>query len=237
MLPDDPLLQVLHFADYETLVFTKLAEGRFLDVASKYAEKLARRRFRVIFYESCIFCFDLTIADEDHPTIIRYEPGEQSSLASACRELAVVIGPHAVAKLTFYGKACIMHGIEVVFEAVPPLKHAEVVDLPSPHSSKVLNNSEIFMQGFIGMKSLSLCVPEDVFCAFTSTFLRRQSARELRLIKVHVVPFVPSEDTVRSVEEFVRYYVTLPRLLGGDALELDLSNNEFSAALGLRIIE
>ncbi|KAH7709898.1 hypothetical protein AAVH_22831 [Aphelenchoides avenae] len=241
MLPNESFLVVLHFADYKTLVLAKLAGRRFLRLATTYAEELARhRRFRVTFHTSYISYSDVTI--DERPKRIRYEPVNQASLAAACQEVADVIGPHAVSNLAFSGSTMIMDGVGAVFEAAPALKYAEDVDLYWPGDSTSVNNDpEAFMQNFAGMKTLSLSLGFDTFRQLSWSFLRKESARELRLIKVSGCGSAPPRPMDRSVEELVRCCVTLPHLQGGAPLELNgappFSKNKFTGPFGLQIIE
>lgn len=164
---------------------------------------------------------------------IRYEPGNQASLVTACREVAGVIGPHAVAKLMFYNNTRNMRGVGVIFEAALSLKYAEDVDLHI-----IGGNPDAFLSNFAGMKSLRLEVDDDVFNQLNWRFLRHNYARDLRLLKVtRRSAWTPNVD--RAVEGLVRECVALPRLLSGDALELDFTDFRpyFSDAFGLRIIE
>ncbi|KAH7715965.1 hypothetical protein AAVH_16634 [Aphelenchoides avenae] len=98
MLPNEPLLIVLQFADYGTLVLAKLAGARFQRLAVKYAEELALRRRFVVTFGSSYYISYLDAIGEDLKKI-PYAPFNQPSLEAACRELKDVIGPHAVATL------------------------------------------------------------------------------------------------------------------------------------------
>ncbi|KAH7684733.1 hypothetical protein AAVH_40759 [Aphelenchoides avenae] len=236
MLPNESLLQVLHFADYKTLVLANLAGRRLLRLVVKFADELARRRrYLVYVYTALIEYDDVTIGVGGS---IPYEPCDRSSLAAACRELAGAIGPHAVAILTFYGNTWNMPDVGVICVAAPALKCAEEVVL---HGSRVWNSGGdfgAFMSNFAVMKSLGLWVNYGVFRQLNWAFLRRESARELRRIKVYAMASAwPKNGTHRAVEELVHDCATLPRLLCGDALELDFSDVCFSRSFGLRIIE
>ncbi|KAH7714299.1 hypothetical protein AAVH_18318 [Aphelenchoides avenae] len=192
MLPNESLLQVLHFADYKTLVCAKLTVRRFLRLVTKFAEELARRRgIWVVFFANWITYNDETIGSGGR---ILYEPGKKTSLAAAYRDLAGAIGPHAVVSLTFYHDTWNMPGVDVIFEAALALKYAEDVTFKSLDDSTNLGDSEAFMRNFAGMKSLCLSLYYDAFRQYNWTFLRQESARELRLIKVSVHPPPPSED-------------------------------------------
>lgn len=114
---------MLHFVDYKTLVVAKLAGRYFLQRVRKFAGDLARhRRFRIMFISGSVVYDDVTIGRS-----IPYEPGNQQSLAAACRELAKAIGPPGVAELTFCANTWNTPGIGEIFEAAPPLKYAEDV--------------------------------------------------------------------------------------------------------------
>lgn len=228
---------MLHFADYRTLVLTKLAGRRFLRVTMKYAGELARhRRFRVTFHTSYVSYIDVEVGER--PTRMRYEPDNQASLADACRELAGVIGPHAVANLTFTGSTLNTDGVGAVFAAAPPLKYAENLELYWPDgSTDGGTNPEVFMSDFAGKKTLRLSLDYNNFHKLSWSFLREESARDLRLIKVSGCDSAPPGSMNRSVDELVRYFVTLPHLQGGRPFELDFSGNYFCGAFGLRIIE
>ncbi|KAH7708592.1 hypothetical protein AAVH_24170 [Aphelenchoides avenae] len=222
MLPNESFLQVLHFADYKTLVLTKLAGRCFRRLATKYAAKLAcRHSFHVTVNTSYISYSDVTIGDRLR-TIENgrvYEP----SLEAACRELDKAIGPHAVNNLAFYGNTWNMPGVGVIFEASPPLKYAEDVELYSPYGSANGNNSEPFMSHFAGIKSLRLGISFNLFRQFKRTLLHPESSRNLRLIKVGPGLSALSADVQNSIEELARSCVTLPRMSGGEPLELDFS--------------
>ncbi|KAH7714320.1 hypothetical protein AAVH_18339 [Aphelenchoides avenae] len=185
MLPNESLLQVLHFVDYKTLVFAKSRE---------------------------------------HP-----------SLETACRELEGVIGPHAVTTVTFAGNALDVDGIGAIFKAAPALKFAEYVDLSWSGDSN--NSLDDFMQSFAGMKALCLLLGYDTFRQLGWTFLRQESARELRRIKVIGGVSGPTGCMHDSVKELVRTCVTLPHLQGGEPLLLDFPHKSFPGAFGLQIIE
>ncbi|KAH7706123.1 hypothetical protein AAVH_26661 [Aphelenchoides avenae] len=233
MLPNDPLLQVLHFADYKTLVITKFSGASFLRVATKFAAELAcRRRFQVSI-GSYITYTDLTTGVQ-HMIMCRAD--DPTSLAGACRELAEVIGPHAVANLTFGLHTWNVPGIDAIFEAAPPLKYAEDVELRSPPGSTVKVNTEAFMHNFSGMKSLRLKCNYDVFRQYSWAFLREESARELLRVGVGAEHEPGSMNENPAAEELVRYCTTLRRQ--EEALELDFSESKpFRSAFGRRVIE
>ncbi|KAH7702627.1 hypothetical protein AAVH_30214 [Aphelenchoides avenae] len=153
---------------------------------------------------------------------IPYEHGNQASLAVAYRQLAEVIGAHAVTTLTFHDDLWNHPDIGTVFEAAPALKYAEDVVLHSPHGSTTGDHSEAFMHNFAGLKALCLHLDYHVFCQIRWTFLRWE---------------VQTESFDRCVEELVGYCATLPHPLGGESLELDFSESYFSGAFCLRIIE
>ncbi|KAH7702628.1 hypothetical protein AAVH_30215 [Aphelenchoides avenae] len=235
MLPNESFLQVLHFADYKTLVLAQLAGRRVLGLAIIFAQELARRRFFIVTFRTT----DVTYVDITTLTGggIDYEPGNQPTLTAACRELARVIGPHAVSNLTFDGNTWNMPDVGVIFEAAPALKYAEDVVLQSLHESHMDADSEALMSNFAAMESLSLWLDNDVFGQFSWAFLRQESARELRHIKVTCRPAVPTDNVNGSVECLVRESAALPRPLEGDALELDFSDTYFSVKFCLRVIE
>ncbi|KAH7704278.1 hypothetical protein AAVH_28530, partial [Aphelenchoides avenae] len=100
MLPNESLLDALRFLDYNSLVASKFVAARFLHVIAKYSAELPRQHsFLVAFYIDYVNYIDLTI--RARLKSIRYEPGSQASLAVACREVAEVVGAHAVANLIF----------------------------------------------------------------------------------------------------------------------------------------
>ncbi|KAH7675983.1 hypothetical protein AAVH_42108 [Aphelenchoides avenae] len=231
MLPNESLLQVLHFTDYRTLVLAKLTSRHFLRLIVKFTEELARRRsFRVCFYTTGITYIEATTNAR------RMSIPCKPSLVAACREVARVIGPHAVAKLTFSAAAYTwdVPDVNAIFEAAPPLKFAEEVEISTYNGVRIC--SEAFMHNFSGTRVLDLWFNYDTFCQFNWAFLRRESARELRRIKfIRISAWTECMD--RSVEELVRECAALPRLLGGEPLELDLSSNDYSGEFGKRIIE
>ncbi|KAH7708589.1 hypothetical protein AAVH_24167 [Aphelenchoides avenae] len=209
MLPNESLLQVLHFVDYKTLVLAKLAGAPLLRVATKYAEELARRRsYQVDFYTRYISYVDEAV--DEHPKQIRFAAFNQASLTAACRELEGVIGRHAVATLFFNPDALCTDGVIAVFEAAPALKYAEDVDLSWPGNSTT--SPEDFLQNFAGMKALRLSLLHDAIRQMNWTFLRKESAREMRLLEVSGYGPAPTGSVNDSVEKLVRCWVTLPRL-------------------------
>ncbi|KAH7725207.1 hypothetical protein AAVH_07255 [Aphelenchoides avenae] len=237
MLPNETFLHVLHCADYKSLVLAKLAGLRLLRLITKYAAELAcRRRFRVVICDGHLVCCELRTG-VPNGTTIRYEPGNQQSLAAACRELAGVIGPHLVEQLFFYHpNQWNAPDLDVIFEAAPPLKYVEQVDVFSPKGSVISGVSDVFMDSFAGMTKLGLYFDYEAVEHFDWAFLRRESARNLRLLEL------PSRvrgigAMNRFVEELMRFCITLPRLRGGEPLELDLTAHFFSGAFAQRIIE
>ncbi|KAH7705118.1 hypothetical protein AAVH_27687 [Aphelenchoides avenae] len=246
LLPNELLLDVLHFADYSTLVAVKLVDTRFLDVVAKFSAELAcRHNFQVLFFPSYITYVDVTIGSRRKS--IRYESGSQSSLAGACREVAGVIGPHVVAKLLFLENSWTVPGVGVIFEGAPVMKYAEDVGLYSECGSTAGYGCDSFLNNFAGIKSLRLGPNYDVFSQFSWEFLRRETTRDLRLISLntrllteprsHFTLAQLTENKYRSVEELVRYCAALPHPPSGEALELDLPETFCSEAFVLRIIE
>lgn len=131
-----------------------------------------------------------------------------------------------------------MDCVGAVFEAAPALKFAEGVELYWPDgSTSSSTNPEPFLHNFAGMKTLRLSLAYDLFRRLSWTFLRKEAAAELRLIKVAVSDSGLTGGMSRSVEKLVRTYVTLPHLQSGEALELDFSSNSFHGTFGLQIIE
>lgn len=172
---------------------------------------------------------------------IRYDRDNPASLSAACRELAVVIGPHSVGHLDFHSNTWNLPAIGVVFEAVPSLKYAEHVELDTwsrTVESTIGPDSKAFTSNFARLTSLQLCLYIEAFCQFSWTFLRQESASELGLIRFNSRSrYVGSEDMDRATEGLVGYCATIPRLLGREPLELDFSGNSFPREFGLRIIE
>ncbi|KAH7714316.1 hypothetical protein AAVH_18335 [Aphelenchoides avenae] len=230
MLPNESLLQVLHFADYKTLVFAKLSAKRFLCLVTKFDDELAhRRKFRVTVSSQSIRYEDPAI--RSLPKRLRYDPGHRASLDAACREVATVVGQHAVAELMFCENTWNTPYVAVIFESAPPLKYAEV-DL-----SGLTGPLDAFMSNFAGTRLLHLSIDSDVFRELSWTFLRTEVARELRRIRLFITLSPGSGDKNRFTEGVVRSCTTLPRLLDEDELTLDFSNKYFSAAFVLRVIE
>lgn len=232
MLPNESLLHVLHFAEYETLVAAKLSGSRFLRIVAEFAEELAgRRSFEVIFYKRDIISKDLQYGAQ---RFIDYEPGNLPSLVAACRQVAGMIGPHAVVRLWFSEGTWNMPDASSVFKAAPVLKYAEEVVF---YSNSPAGSSEGFMSKFVGMKSLRLIVDNDTFLQYDWSFLRQESAHELRLIEcTRLSP--PTDNTHLLVEEIVRYCASHPpRLQDREALVLDFTGNYLFGEFALRIIE
>lgn len=176
MLPNELLLDMLRCADYKTLVLAKLAGPRLLRLITKYGAELAHRRtFRIAFNIRYIHHIEATTLGQRRETI-SYEPGNKRSLAAVCRKLAGVIGPHLVEQLTFYDDWWHTSHVGVVFEAAPPLKYAECVELFSRFDSTTSGNSEALMRHFVGMKELRLYLDDEVLRQFDWTFLGREPA-------------------------------------------------------------
>lgn len=86
-----------------TLALAKFAGRRFLQLVTKFAEEIARRRcFRVHFIAFStsvhyITYYDVAMTAGAHPRI-QYTSGNQASLVAACQEVSGKIGAHAVAE-------------------------------------------------------------------------------------------------------------------------------------------
>ncbi|KAH7707690.1 hypothetical protein AAVH_25082 [Aphelenchoides avenae] len=233
LLPTELILQVLHYADYKTLVLAKIAGARFLRLTVKFAEELARRHnFMVSFKTTYIEYIDMTIRESQS---FPYDHGNQTSLAAACREVAVAVGSHAVLSVTFNDNTWSMPGVGVIFEAPPSLKYAHDVTLFSARGLDNEGDSDTFTSNFVGMKWLRL--DDDAFRQFSRSFLQPECARELEGISVLDLRLTPTRIMNCSVEEFVRNCATLPHLLVRQALILDFSMHRFSGSFGLKIIE
>lgn len=240
MLPNETILQVLHFADYRTLVLAKLAAAPFLRVTTKFAEKLAcRHRFHIAFYAGWVTYKDVTL---DTQRVVHYELSDLASLAAACREVSEGVGPHAVARAIFRNDTFIPPVADVIFEAAPPMTHADDVTIVNSGARAIAQNSDAFVSNFARIKSLRRWLDNDAFRQIGWRLLRLQYAPELRPAKLNMTIYLsspnPTVEMESSVEELVRSYVTLP-LLGGEApdLTLDFSQNFFAGAFCLRIIE
>ncbi|KAH7703560.1 hypothetical protein AAVH_29266 [Aphelenchoides avenae] len=175
--------------------------------------------FQVTFNTGWITHEEVTICAQRS---IRYEPNNDVSLY--------------VSKLMFWDNGWTVRGVGVMFEAAPALKYAEVL-LHSPGGSTTGCSSEALLSNLAGMKSLHVWLNFEAFCHLSWTFLYRESARELRLIEVRGIPSTLSEIEDLSVEELVHCAAALPRLLGGEPLELDFTDNYFSGEFDRRIIE
>ncbi|KAH7725217.1 hypothetical protein AAVH_07265 [Aphelenchoides avenae] len=226
MLPNEMVLDVLSCVDYKTLVFAKLTQERFRVLVTKFATQLAHgRRFIVLICDSYLLCSELPTGAQRSERI-SYEEGNPQSLAAACRTLAdEVIGPHAVFQLTFYDDTWNTPDLDVVFKAAPLLKYAERVELHSPEGATISGDSAAFMSNIVGMKKLRLIFHYDAV----------QQEQDDDEEDEDDLEFFPHGD--RLVEELVRNCITLPRLRGGDSLEVDLLENFSSGAFGRRIIE
>ncbi|KAH7725218.1 hypothetical protein AAVH_07266 [Aphelenchoides avenae] len=237
MLPNDMLLDVLPCADYKTLVLAKLSQRRFLLLVTGSAAQLAhRRRFVVIILSNKLVYVELPTGATRTKTI-SYEDGNRQSLAASCQELDGVIGPHAVVQVSFFDYTWNTPDVGVVFEAAPPLKYAERVDLCRPPPVPAISGvSEEFVNNFAGIKELRLYLDYDVVAQFDWAFLRAESARNLRRLKFPTSVRGTEADN-RFAEELIRNCITLPRLRGGEPLELDFSARAFSGAFGRRIVE
>lgn len=238
--PNETLKDVLHYADYRTLVRAKFAAARFLHLINKYAEEFAcRRSFRIWIGNtdrvgSCIIYQDA--ATGAPARMIPFKFKNLQSLAPACRELDAVVGFHAVEQLTFSDYTWNTPGFGgVVFEAVPMLKYAEAVELRSPLSVTSRGYSDVFVGNFMGLKELHLSLEDEGLRYFDWAFLRRESARALRLVKFTVNFW--SVNTDHYAEDLVRHCVTHPRPHGAEALELDFSHDFMHPTFGRHIIE
>ncbi|KAH7708117.1 hypothetical protein AAVH_24646 [Aphelenchoides avenae] len=232
MLPNESLLIVLHFADYKTLLLTKLAAACFLRLANKFSEELARRRiFRVTFTSlsdtARIDYIDATVGAQRS---VQFKSGYRA-LAAECRAIGDELGSHDLASLTFTRpliNTWNMPGVDVIFEA-RPLKYAEELVIHGLSDSTIRGNSEAFMSHFVGMKSLLIRLDDSG--DFTDSAGRSFAGNPLANFGSS------NENARRSIKELVSECVVRPRLLDEEALELDFSDNRFSGALGQRIIE
>lgn len=156
-----------------------------------------------------------------------YKHGNRASLAAACREIAGVIGPHGVGELDFRTNPWGTPDVGVIFEAAPSLKYAEGLVICC-HNTDVSTNCEAFMNNLAAIKSLRLRLDYDSFRQFSGTFLRREAALDLRRIEFKAY-LAWNENTNELVGKFVRDSLSLPRLQGRLALELDFSENSVYA--------
>ncbi|KAH7708115.1 hypothetical protein AAVH_24644 [Aphelenchoides avenae] len=211
LLPNELLLDVLHAVDFGTLVSAKFVGARFLGVVTANAHLLAnQRRFNVLVFNSYISYDDMMKVARRKS--IRYERGDHQSLVAACRALADVVGQHSAEELTFFDSTCVMPGVDVIFEVVPALKFALSVIINIVDGSQAGGNPEAFMRNFVRTKSLSLNLDNGAFRLFSWTY--------------------------SGLQELVRKCATLPRLLSGDALDIDFSQSStFSGAFGQRLLK
>ncbi|KAH7714308.1 hypothetical protein AAVH_18327 [Aphelenchoides avenae] len=236
LLANELALEALLFADFTTLVSAKFVNAKFMGIARANDHLLAvQRRFNVLVMNAYITFDDGT--NGGRWKSIRYEPARLQSFAVACRELADVIGQHAVRKLSFLDLTWTTPGVNIVFEAVPALKFAQDVIIYMQMCSQAGGNPEAFMRNFVRPKSLNLNLDNGSFPPLSWAFLETDEARELRLVKLFG-PSSPTEDVKRSVEDLVRKCAKLPRLIGGDALEIDFTQSSyFPGSFIRRVIE
>ncbi|KAH7702522.1 hypothetical protein AAVH_30321 [Aphelenchoides avenae] len=223
MLPNETLLDVLHCADYATLVYAELEGARLQHLGTQFAAQLARRRkFRVRVDFDSISCVDPSTKRSRYAADC-FE-GNQRLYTAAARQVAARIGPHAVGVLEFPRGSWNVAAILVVFEAAPVLKYAEEVHVRAiaDHArsrraaAKDLHaHSAAFMRHFSGLSALRLWLDYDLFRQFDWTFLGRESARHLRRITVSDTTSTWYEMANRCVD-----CLTVPRTLGGEPLLL-----------------
>lgn len=92
-----------------------------------------------------------------------------------------------------------MPGVDIIFEAAPSLKYAQVVYLYSASGLDDGGDPDAFMSKFVGINRLWL--EDDVFRRFSWSFLRRESARELEDISVAGLYSTPTGVMNDSVED------------------------------------
>lgn len=182
LLPNELLLDVLHFVDFSTLVAAKFAGSRLLGVVTANEHLLAiQRRLGILIMDNYITCDG---AMNGRRKSIRYERTDHSSFASACRDLTHVIGPHAVGKLMCFENSWTVPGMDTVFELVPALKFAQDVSVNFRKCSQTGFSHEPFVRNFACPSSLCLSLDYDAFRYFRWAFLGLGAARELRTITV-----------------------------------------------------
>lgn len=235
MLPGETWLEALHFSDYETLVYSKLATHRLLHTAMHYAAQLAARRdFEVIIYDDYLTCDDLTVRRRRYGNFDARNP---EAMKVVFRRFGAIIGPHTITRMVFVGDSWNMWNIDGVFKAAPPLKFPEAVYINKPAGSTYLvQDFTALMQSFVGLKTLRLTIKNDAFCLLNWTFLRHESACELQTITFCSSTHW-SEPVSRAVEELLKVCATLPRLLCGHALVLDFTSKFIDASFAPRVVE
>lgn len=184
-IPNELLLNVLLFADFSTLVYAKFVDTKFLGVVTANEHLLAvQHRFHIIFLNMGIVYSDLT--KSGLRKIMHYSRSKPASVERACRNLADVIGQHAVVILCFAEQASVKPAVDVIFELIPALKFTQDGRINIPHGWHAGGNSEAVMRNFARLKSLSLDIDHDLdlFRHFNWSFLSLDAARELRTVTV-----------------------------------------------------
>lgn len=131
LIPNEAMLDVLLFADFNTLVSGKFVDRRFKGVLTANERLLAiERRFHILVANSCITYDD--VLNGGRRKSMHYEHANVQSFAAACRQLAGVIDQHVVVKLTSVDSMWIVRGVDDFFRLLPALESVHAVGLNSP---------------------------------------------------------------------------------------------------------
>ncbi|KAH7719162.1 hypothetical protein AAVH_13412 [Aphelenchoides avenae] len=192
--PGEVLVDIAHCVDYGTLYSITIVNSQFHNVAARNAEKLAKRRnFELTFTETTV---DLAV--------------DGSEMLSALKEVANVVGLHAVTKVSMDHGDWLRLPIAEMFAVLPALEYATSLRLhyaPPDGVTPAADYIDAFVTRFPQVQVLVLAL----YRPFDWIYLRRDSALKLRTFNV-----VVRCESQSSEEEILRYCTALSRLPGSE---------------------
>lgn len=229
-LPNELLLDIIGFLDYNSIVPAKFVDSTFLRVITEFSESLARQRHFTLLIQNAWVTY--TDGADTARRNIRYDPEIHESFAEACHRLASVTGHHIVDQVQFMDNTWNRPYILGIF-AIPAVKYAPKLGLIrssnpafAPHAV-----SSAFLCQFVRLRSLYLALDPEVE-AFPWNLLRSDTFRGLTCLKISPQRQNWS-DTV--FDEVVHYCSTLPDPSDGERL-LDVSASRFPEAFIERLV-
>ncbi|KAH7693053.1 hypothetical protein AAVH_39917, partial [Aphelenchoides avenae] len=183
LFPNELLLDVLGFLDYNSIVPAKFVNSQFLRLVTQCAGDLARQRhFTLLIRNSYVTYED----DADNvQRYVRYNPSVPASFAEACQRLVSIIGKHFVDLVQFMGNTWNRPYILEIF-AVSAVKYASKIELFVPSNTNFASQaaSEAFFGQFICLQSLYLDLHFADVDDFHWPLLRLGTFRELNRLKI-----------------------------------------------------
>ncbi|KAH7704599.1 hypothetical protein AAVH_28204 [Aphelenchoides avenae] len=206
--PGEMLVDIAHCVDYASLYSLTFVNAQFHNVAIRNAEKMAKRQnFELTFTETA---FRLAVDGSTQMPSIVLDEVDAPSLAKALKEVASVVGLHAVTVLSIDHGDWLRIPIAEMFAILPALQYAISLSLryaPPAGMPQAADYIDALVRNFPRLQKLAL----ELHRPFDWTCLRRESALKPRILKVDV-----RSESQSSEEEVLRYCEALGRLPGNE---------------------